>query len=82
MTMDQYRPICIVLAVGMLLFGSYMIYDVSTNPPPSGTLALLGGALLSSLGAFVGFLSWRRTDRFSRPRELDTNRSSRHRAAP
>jgi hypothetical protein len=63
MSMDQYRPICIVLSLGMLAFGSYMIYDAATNPLPGGTLALLGGAVFWSLGAFVAFFSWKRTDR-------------------
>lgn len=63
MTMSEYRPICIVLSIGMLAFGSYMIYDASTNPLPGGTLALLGGAVFWSLGAFTAFFSWRRTDR-------------------
>jgi hypothetical protein len=62
-TMDQYRPICIVISLGMLGFGSYMIYDASTNPLPGGTLALLGGAVFWSLGAFVAFFSWRRSER-------------------
>jgi hypothetical protein len=63
MTIDQYRPICIVISLAMLAFGSDMIYDASTNSLPGGTVALLGGAMFWSLGAFVAFFSWRRTDR-------------------
>ena len=63
MTMGQYRPICIVLSLGMLAFGLYLIYDASSNPLPGGTLALLGGSFFLSLGAFGAFFSWRRTDR-------------------
>jgi len=63
MTVDQYRPIYIVISLAMLAFGSYMIYDASTNSLPGGTVALLGGAMFWSLGAFVAFFSWRRTAR-------------------
>lgn len=61
--MDQYRPICVVLSLAMLGFGSYMIYDASSNALPGGTLALLGGAVIVSLGVFTAFFSWRRTGR-------------------
>jgi hypothetical protein len=62
-TMNQYRPICVVLALGMLGSGSYMLYDASSNPLPGATMGLIGGAVFWSLGAFMAFFSWKGTHR-------------------
>jgi hypothetical protein len=62
-TMNQYRPILVVLALGMLGSGSYLLYDASSNPLPGATMGLIGGAVFWSLGAFVAFFSWKGTFR-------------------
>ncbi len=59
--MEQYRPICVVLSLALLGFGSYMLYDASANPLPGATVGLLSGAVIVSLGVFMAFFCWRRT---------------------
>jgi hypothetical protein len=61
MTMNQNGPIGVVVSLGLLAAGSYMLYDAATNPLPGATMGLIGGAVFWSLGAFVGFFSCRRS---------------------
>ena len=60
--MNQFRPFCAVIAVAMMASGSYMMYDAASNSLPGGTVGLIGGAVFWTLGAFVGFFCWRRTE--------------------